>query len=71
MSNKKRGNLCAVALTSYTLTACMLKLCGFTAWPWWLLLAPLWVPVAVFLVFVHFLLVRAIIQGVAEAIKKC
>lgn len=68
---KKRGSIAAAAVCSYTVTATIFKLCGLTAWSWWLILAPLWVPVAVCLVLVHFLLVRAIIQGVAEAIKKC
>ena len=71
IDKKKRGNLCAAAICLYTITATIFKLCGLTAWPWWLVLAPLWLPVAVFLVFVHFLLIRAVIQGVAEAIKKC
>lgn len=29
-----------------------LKLCGVVAWPWWAVLAPLWVPLAVLLLVI-------------------
>ena len=35
-----------------TIVFIVLKLCNVIAWSWWWVLAPIWIPVAVFLVVV-------------------
>lgn len=39
-------------LDALTVLFVALKLCGVVAWPWWAVLAPLWVPLAVLLLVV-------------------
>ena len=43
-----------------------LKLTGFVAWSWWLVLSPIWVPIfLVFAAFVGLLVLFVIIYGLA------
>jgi hypothetical protein len=47
-----------------------LKLCGVITWPWWIILAPLWGPVAFVLALAVILLVVAgICLGVAKLLS--
>jgi len=44
----------------------ILKLCGVIAWSWWWVTAPLWIPLALGLIF---LVIVGIIVGIAAALK--
>lgn len=47
--------------TLLTITFIVLKLCNVIAWSWWWVLAPLWIPVAVVILGLLFLLILYVI----------
>lgn len=47
--------------TLLTIAFVVLKLCNVIAWSWWWVLAPLWIPVAVVILGLLFLLILYVI----------
>ena len=47
--------------TLLTIAFIVLKLCNVIAWSWWWVLAPLWIPVAVVILGLLFLLILYVI----------
>ena len=52
-----------------TIVFITLRLCGVIKWSWWLVLAPIWAPVAMCLAFAAFCFAMAVIVRVYEAVK--
>ena len=43
-----------------------LKLCGVIDWEWWLVLAPIWVPMAIALIVLLFMFLWAIVKEIGR-----
>ena len=43
-----------------------LKLCGVIDWEWWLVLAPIWVPMAIALIVLLFMFFWAIVKEIGR-----
>ena len=43
-----------------------LKLCGVIDWEWWLVLAPIWVPMAIALIVLLFVFLWALIKEIGR-----
>ena len=43
-----------------------LKLCGIIDWEWWLVLAPIWVPMAIALIVLLFMFFWAIVKEIGR-----
>ena len=43
-----------------------LKLCGVIDWEWWLVLAPIWVPMAIALIVLLFVFLWAIVKEIGR-----
>ena len=72
MYNKNFGGVDGgIGLSGLTfLVFLVLKLCGVINWSWWWVTAPLWIPVALFVVVCAIVFIVAFCIGVVKSIIK-
>ena len=57
MSDKKEVTVKTINFTSLLLLAfIVLKLCNVITWSWWWVLSPIWIPIAISVVFIGLIL---------------
>lgn len=55
-----------IDLWSVFITLAILKVCNILNWSWWCITAPLWLPLVVFLMFLLYCVIFALIEVIKQ-----